>query len=192
MKLIVGLGNPGKDYAHTRHNAGWMAIDALAAAHGANWTKDTTRHAEIAKFLLGQETVILAKPTTFMNRSGETVKALLSYYKEIRPEDLLIVHDELDLAPGSFKFTPKAGAGGHNGIRSIFDTCATTDIPRLRLGIGRPTISGEPVDGWVLGKAQTETVNTATTKAVQALTSWITDGLARAMNQWNSVLPPTI
>lgn len=187
MKLIVGLGNPGTTYANTRHNAGWMALDAFAVRFHASWTKDIRRHAQLAKVILGEETVVLAKPTTYMNESGTTVKSLLSYYKDIKPEDVLIVHDELDLAPGILKFIPKAGSGGHNGIKSIFDTCQRTDFVRLRIGIGRPPIAGEPVDGWVLGKAQTQTIETATNKAPDALEQWITEGLARTMNRWNAI-----
>ncbi len=187
MKLIVGLGNPGPTYAETRHNAGWMALDTFAERFHANWTKDAKRHASIAKFMLGEETVVLAKPTTYMNESGMTVKALLTFYKDIKPADLLIVHDELDIAPGSFKFTPKAGSGGHNGIKSIFELSTTNDIARLRIGIGRPPMAGEPVDGWVLGKATQETVKTAKQLAVDALETWVTEGLSRAMNRWNAI-----
>ncbi|MCC7357609.1 aminoacyl-tRNA hydrolase [Candidatus Uhrbacteria bacterium] len=185
MKLIVGLGNPGMTYAQTRHNAGWMVLDALANRFHAGWTKDAKRFANIAKINLGEETVILAKPTTFMNKSGVSVKSLLSFYKNIKPNDLLIVHDELDILPGSFKFTPKAGSGGHNGIKSIFELY-TDDVARLRIGIGRPSIAGEPVDNWVLGNAQKETIETAKNSAVDALENWITEGLTRTMNRWNT------
>lgn len=186
MKLIVGLGNPGKQYALTRHNAGWLAVDELARLHHATWSEDTQRHSLVTKFLLGQETVLLAKPQTFMNGSGQAVHALLSYYKDIRPEDLIIVHDELDLAPGLLKISQKAGAGGHNGIKSIFEACQNTDIARIRIGIGRPPgPSGAAVDGWVLGNIEQPTKDIATGQAVQALEQWITEGLARTMNAWN-------
>lgn len=186
MKLIVGLGNPGKQYAFTRHNAGWLSIDRLAEVHHATWTEDKQRHAQVAKFLLGQETVLLAKPQTFMNDSGQALRALLAYYKDIKPEDLIIVHDELDVEPGALKISQKAGSGGHNGIKSLFEETQTTELPRLRIGIGRPPgKTGIAVDGWVLGGIEQATIDIATKQAVQALEQWIVEGLARTMNTWN-------
>jgi peptidyl-tRNA hydrolase, PTH1 family len=138
MKLIIGLGNPGNEYATSRHNAGFMVVETLA--DGATWASMPKLRADIAKiktsFFLGQ-TILLAKPTTFMNLSGEALRAISSYYK-IAPEDILVIHDEMDLSPGSLAFLAKGGPAGHNGIISIHEQMGRTDIARLRLGVGRP------------------------------------------------------
>ncbi len=191
MKLLIALGNPGKEYEKTRHNAGWLAIDKLAEDLNASWSDEKKRHAKIAKAMIGSETVVLAKPMTFMNLSGQALQSLRSFYKEVKPEDLLIVHDELDLEPGAMKFSERSGSGGHNGIKSIFETLGSKNteppiLPRLRIGIGRPPQAGAPVDGWVLGQISDESIKIAQGKAVEALKAWITDGLPRAMNTWNS------
>ena len=183
MKLIVGLGNPGKEYAASRHNAGFLVVEALA--DGATWTSMPKLHAEIAKiktsFFLGQ-TILLAKPTTFMNLSGESVRAVASYYK-VKPEDILIIQDEMDLAQATFAFLAKGGPAGHNGIMSIHEHMGRTDIARLRVGVGRPT---PPIakEDWVLGKMDDATL-AAIPRGSQAAKDWAAQGIAKAMTTWN-------
>lgn len=156
MKLIIGLGNPGKKYEGTRHNLGFVAVDTLAAEESGVWKTDAKRKAETCQVTIGHEKVILAKPTTFMNLSGEAATALLSFYK-LTPEDLLIVHDEMDLEPGRIQLKPAgSGPAGHNGVASIQEQLGTKQIARLRLGIGRPEHATQPTEDYVLGPLSTE------------------------------------
>jgi len=135
MKLIVGLGNPGGQYEGNRHNIGFMAIDAIARAHSI--TQFRTKHAgQLAEGTIGGEKVILLKPQTFMNRSGDSVQQVAKFYK-IEPADIIVLYDELDLAPGKVRVKIGGGNGGHNGLRSI-DPQIGLDYKRVRLGIGHP------------------------------------------------------
>ena len=182
MKLIVGLGNPGKAYENSRHNAGFLAVDAFAK--DAAWTEDAKRHAIVGKTTADGETVVLAKPTTFMNLSGEAVQALASYYK-IDPSDILVIQDEMDLPPGELRFSLDGNAAGHHGIESIYGLLGNDHekISRLRIGIGRPN-GPIPTEDWVLGTIDPATLETAE-RAADAVSDWITDGLEKAMNVWN-------
>lgn len=183
MKLIVGLGNPGKEYGGTRHNAGFLAVDALAERLGVPWSDDGKRKAEVAKALLGSKTTLLAKPTTFMNRSGEAVQALISFYK-IAPHDVLIVHDDMDLEPGRVQFKRDGGAAGHNGVQDILDRLGTDRVNRLRIGIGRPEPEQIPSEDWVLGKLSPEQSPNLLDIA-SAMRDWIEEGVEVASNRWN-------
>ena len=137
IKLIVGLGNPGREYEATRHNAGFWWVDELARAHGANFKTDNKFHGLVARAALhGHETHLL-KPQTFMNVSGRSVVALALFYK-ILPDQILVVHDELDLPPGSAKLKLGGGHGGHNGLKDIIAHLGTKEFWRLRIGIGHP------------------------------------------------------
>lgn len=182
MKLVIGLGNIGNEYKNTRHNAGFLAVDAVAASMNASWKNDNALHAELCKGTINGTSVILAKPTTFMNRSGDAAQAIASYYK-IGIGDILIVQDEMDIAPGALAFKFGGGAAGHNGITSIQERLATNDFARLRIGIGRPE-GQTPKEQWVLGKIDPATMET-TSRAAQAIEDWFTNGLAKAMNTWN-------
>ncbi|MFZ2804057.1 MAG: aminoacyl-tRNA hydrolase, partial [Patescibacteria group bacterium] len=176
MKLIVGLGNPGKEYEDTRHNAGFLAIDLLAGS--LPWTNDKAHKALITKAKTPHgETVMLAKPQTFMNLSGDAVQGLVSYYK-VAPAELLIVQDELDLEPGMLAFLGKGGDAGHNGIASIQERMARSDIARLRIGVGRP-VPPIKTEDWVLGKMDPQTHETIK-RAPAAMKSWVEEGLAKA------------
>ncbi len=182
MKLIVGLGNPGKEYEKARHNAGFLAVDALAKELDLGWSHDAKRNADIAKGSIGGTRVIFAKPTTFMNLSGDAVQALVSYIK-VKPDDILIVHDDMDFEPGKMAFKFGGGHSGHKGLASAIERLGTADVARLRIGIGHPT--KQTTEDWVLGKITKETMK-AVNRAPEAIQDWATQGLAKAMNSWNS------
>jgi PTH1 family peptidyl-tRNA hydrolase len=148
LKLIVGLGNPGRQYEKTRHNAGFLFIDGLAEELGATWSLEKRFQGMVAHFFQGDSKVWLLKPETFMNRSGQTVRKLAVYYK-IKPEEILVVHDELDFDPGIVKLKKTGGHAGHNGLRDIIAYLGGADFWRLRIGIGRPP-GRQPVADYVL------------------------------------------
>lgn len=150
IRIIVGLGNPGAEYTRTRHNAGFWFIDALAEAQGAHWGVEKKLQAETAKVAIGGQPVHLLKPTTFMNHSGRAVLAALQYWK-IKPEQCLIAHDELDLAPGVMRLKFDGGHGGQNGLRDTMAQLGHGKFHRLRVGIGHPGHK-DKVTPWVLGR----------------------------------------
>ena len=150
LRLIVGLGNPGPDYARTRHNAGFWWIDALADTLGVHFGVDSKLQAESAKGVIGGEQVLLLRPMTFMNHSGRAVAAALRYWK-IEPEQMLVAHDELDLQPGTARLKFDGGHGGQNGLRDIVALLGHGKFHRLRLGIGHPGHK-DKVTPWVLGR----------------------------------------
>ena len=137
MKLIVGLGNPGREYRETRHNVGFMIVDEIARRHGLSWAMAPSQvpDAFVTK-RYGTDPLLLAKPLTYMNRSGDAVATLARYY-DIAPADLLIVIDEAALPFGKLRARPRGSAGGHNGLKSIVERLGTQEFPRLRLGVGR-------------------------------------------------------
>jgi len=157
IRLIVGLGNPGAEYAATRHNAGFWLADALAADLHASFTQDKGFHAWVAKTRIAAQPLILAKPNTFMNRSGQAAGSLLSFYK-LAPHELLVLHDELDLLPGQVKLKQGGGHAGHNGLRDIQSALGSSDFWRLRIGIGHPRSLGlaQPVINFVLHPPRAE------------------------------------
>ena len=150
IKLLVGLGNPGPEYESTRHNAGFWWIDAVARALGAHLALERGFHGLVARASVQGRGVWLLQPQTFMNLSGRSVAALARFYK-IAPEEILVVHDELDLPPGQAKLKQGGGHAGHNGLRDIHAQLGSADYWRLRLGIGHPGAKSEVV-GWVLKK----------------------------------------
>ncbi|MFH1621325.1 MAG: aminoacyl-tRNA hydrolase [Patescibacteria group bacterium] len=182
MKLIVGLGNPGKEYEATRHNAGFLALDALAGKLEAKWKKDAKRQAETATTKIEGEKILLAKPQTYMNASGDAVLALANFYK-IQIKDILVVQDDLDLEPGTFKLTAQGNHAGHKGAASIQEKLGTSKICRLRLGVGHPK-DQTPVEDYVLRGIEKETSETITL-ASQITLDWIMIGTDQAMNKWN-------
>ena len=138
IRLIVGLGNPGPEYAQTRHNAGFWLVDNLAnSLPGARLQRESRFNGLLAKTVIAKQEVWLLEPQTFMNRSGQSVGALARFYK-IAPDEVLVVHDELDLAPGIVKMKKGGSSGGHNGLKDITAALGTQDYWRLRLGIGHP------------------------------------------------------
>ena len=150
LRLIVGLGNPGAEHARTRHNAGFWFADALAQASGARFGLESKLHGETAKVSIAGVPVLLLKPSTWMNLSGKSVMAALRYWK-IEPEDCLIAHDELDLAPGTARIKFDGGHGGQNGLRDTMQLLGHGRFHRLRIGIGHPG-DKDRVTPWVLGR----------------------------------------
>jgi PTH1 family peptidyl-tRNA hydrolase len=149
IKLVGGLGNPGPQYEKTRHNAGFIFLDHLASA-GAAWQSSAQFQGLVAECSVAGNKLLLLKPMTFMNKSGYSVGKMLRYYK-FKPEDMLVVHDELELAEGAAKLKRDGGHAGHNGLRDIIAHIDTRDFYRLRLGIGRPVTGGNIAD-YVLSK----------------------------------------
>jgi PTH1 family peptidyl-tRNA hydrolase len=186
--LVVGLGNPGKKYQQTRHNAGWHLLDEIAARH--NFQFDQTRSkGMIARGELAGVNVALVKPQTYMNLSGEAVGPIARFYK-IPPEKILVAFDDVDLPLATLRLRPKGGAGGHKGMRSIIQHLGINDFPRIRLGIDRPA-GRMPVEAYVLQKfsadewqAMTVTYN----RAVDAVGTVLSQGIDAAMNLFN--VPP--
>jgi len=186
MKLIVGLGNPGREYEHTRHNIGFRVVDKLAAQEGWKWNERRGR-AILASGNLGLEKVLLAKPITYMNLSGEAVGELARWYK-VQPEDMLIVYDELDLPVGKVRLRPSGSAAGHNGMKSIIHHLHTDAIPRLRVGIGHPTNSHIQGKDHVLGVPSTDEnilIARAEDRAIEAIRLLIAQGIGTTMNLVN-------
>ena len=139
MKLIIGLGNPGKNHEFTRHNAGFLCLDYLQKEWSCDvFQLDKKMSAEISEGQVGKHKILLVKPTTFMNASGTAISQLVHFYK-LEPEDIVVIHDDLDIAPGTFKVTSSSRAAGHNGVSDIIEKLGTQDFSRIRLGIGRPT-----------------------------------------------------
>jgi PTH1 family peptidyl-tRNA hydrolase len=157
LRLIVGLGNPGADYVDTRHNAGFWLIDEIAADQGLSFRFEKRFNAEECKFRAHGRDVFLQKPQTFMNRSGQSVAALARYYK-IAPEEILVIHDELDLPPGVNRIKQSGGHGGHNGLRDIINHLGNRDFFRIRVGIGHPGDSKQVVN-YVLHKPSVADMN---------------------------------
>lgn len=188
MQVIVGLGNPGNDYAATRHNAGAWFVEALARETGQPLRPEKKFQGLYAKTHWQGHDLHLLNPTTFMNRSGQSVKALCDFFK-IPPEQILIAHDELDLPPGTARFKKTGGHGGHNGLRDLISHLGTRDFPRLRLGIGHPGNSKQVVN-YVLsnaGKGERIAIDTAIDEAIRSLPDALSGDWGRAMNYLHSL-----
>ena len=187
MKLIVGLGNPGPEYRDTRHNVGFKVADALAE----RWrVADQWREkfdALQVKTMAGEEPVIVAKPLTFMNLSGQSVTAIAGFYK-IEPADIFVVTDDVALPLGRLRARRDGGAGGHNGLKSIIQSLATQAFPRMRVGVGRGDDRRDLADH-VLGRFEADerdTVSAAVLRAADATEVFLSDGIERVMNAFNA------
>ena len=191
IKLFVGLGNPGAEYDHTRHNAGFWWIDQLAALLKVQLLPDKNFHGWVAKANYQGHTLWLLKPVTFMNLSGKSVSALARFYK-IAPEHMLVAHDELDLVPGEAKLKLGGGHAGHNGLRDIHAQLGTDAYWRLRLGIGHPGVKSEVVH-WVLKKPAPEQrilIDTSIDRSLQALACLVSGEMEKAMQMVHTSKPP--
>ena len=183
MKLIVGLGNPGKEYEATRHNCGFRAIDLFADKAGLVIDKDGFKGL-YTSFKLEGESIILFKPQTFMNLSGTAVREIVNFYK-IDINDIVIVYDDMALAPGEIRLRVKGSSGGQKGMQNIIDNLGTDEIQRIRIGIGEPEY--DAVD-YVLGKPSKEEkakIDSALEKAAQAIKEYLVDSFVNAMNKYN-------
>jgi PTH1 family peptidyl-tRNA hydrolase len=150
MKAFIGLGNPGSPYQHTRHNMGFLVMDALAKHWDISFRKKTSLRAEVTERIVDGEKIFLCKPQTFMNASGDAVRELL-HQSSLTPQDLLVIYDDADLPFGDLRLKPSGSSAGHNGMQSVLEVFPrSTSVARLRVGIGRPAHPDTPLDVWVL------------------------------------------
>lgn len=186
MKALVGLGNPGPEYERTRHNVGFLALDEAARLLGVAGERRRFKGL-VMEGRLGGEKIVLFKPATYMNLSGEALVELMHWYK-LEPQDILVFSDDIDLAPGMMRLRMKGGAGTHNGWRSIIQMAASQDFPRARIGIGAPPPGWELKD-WVLSRWDTgenpEGLREAISLAAKAGVSFLKDGIQLTMNLYN-------
>ena len=186
MKMFAGLGNPGAEYAATRHNVGFMLADALAARWDAtSWR--TKQDALVAEARLGTEKILLVKPLTDMNESGRAVGPLLSWYK-LDPSDLIVAHDDMDLPVGTIRLRKKGSAGGHNGMKSILYHVQDENFPRVRIGVGHPVHGRDQVIRHVLSPfsgEDTQKIREVIEYLLPAVECIVTEGIEMAMNKYN-------
>ncbi len=190
MKAIIGLGNPGREYAGTRHNVGFDAVTALADKYDLK-IKDKKFKALVTDGIIEGQRIILVHPQTYMNLSGESVRAVVDYY-HLEPEEIIIVCDDINLDIGRLRIRKKGSAGGHNGLKNIISELGTDGFPRIRIGVG------EKPEGWdlakhVLGRFSEEddrVIRDILKEAVGALETWLSDGIDTAMNKYNSIGKP--
>ncbi|KAA1259043.1 Peptidyl-tRNA hydrolase [Rubripirellula obstinata] len=190
MKLIVGLGNPGKKYEQTRHNVGFDVVAKVAALTSASPSK-TRFEGEFAEAMIGSEKVVMLWPQTYMNASGQSVRKAIDFFK-LADQDLLVVCDDLDLPVGRLRFKKDGSAGGQKGIADTIRHLRSESFSRLKVGIGRPPAGWETAD-YVLGRfgnKEAETIETITTTAAKAVIDWVNLGVVEAMNHYNSVGKP--
>src|SRR4051812_17464121 len=182
--LVVGLGNPGREYARHRHNAGWMVVDELARRHGAAWKSKF--NGQLAEVRVDGHRVALLKPETYMNESGRSVGAAARFYK-LEPDAILVVHDEGDLDLGRLQARLGGGLAGHNGLRSIAQHLQTPDFMRLRIGVGRPGRGDpRPLAEYVLSDfAAADDADAIVSRAADAVESLDTEGLERTQQKFN-------
>ncbi len=183
--LIVGLGNPGREYERTRHNIGFRCVDALAATHGLTFAKRGAKSFAAEGTIAGKK-VILVKPTTYMNLSGEAVRPLMDFYK-LPPTHLMVIMDDMDIPLGTIRIREKGSAGGQKGLKSIMEHLGTQEVPRVRFGIGRPPGRMEP-SAYVLqpfGKDEEIFVIEGIDRVGKAIQTWLTDGINLMMTRHN-------
>lgn len=191
LHLIVGLGNPGADYAKTRHNAGFLAVERLAERWQAAWTYEKRFNARVTRAERDGVRVLLCEPQTYMNSSGEAVGPLLAFY-QLPPGRLLVVVDDADLPLGELRLRPRGSSGGHHGLESIEQHLGTRDFARLRIGIGRAAGTRE-ITGYVLGRfaaAEAAAADKVMTVASDQAECWLIAGIQKAMSQFNGSVEP--
>jgi peptidyl-tRNA hydrolase, PTH1 family len=187
MKLIVGLGNPGKNYENTRHNIGSAVVKALGKKHGVVLKRGLFGSSLSAKIRINGQLCLLAVPLSYMNLSGGAVKSLMAKHK-VDLNDLIVVHDELDLEAGKIKIKANGSSGGHNGLESVIGVLKNNEFCRLRLGIGRPGQKSADIAAYVLSafkKSEAASVSEVIEKACQALELWVEAGTQQSMNTIN-------
>ncbi|MEW8189763.1 MAG: aminoacyl-tRNA hydrolase [Candidatus Thiodiazotropha endolucinida] len=187
IKLIVGLGNPGPDHEETRHNAGFWFVDRLARQNNQPFRNELRHHGLVCKLNIAGKEIRLLKPITYMNRSGQAVSSLANYFR-ISPNEILVVHDELDLEPGQVRLKTGGGHAGHNGLRDIMSALGSRDFHRLRIGIDHPNDRNMVVN-YVLGrpsKSDREAIDGAIDDAIECLDEVIKGELSKVMNRLHS------
>ena len=192
VHLIVGLGNPGADYAKTRHNAGFLLVEKLAAKWKTDWSNERKFVARIAKSERGGKRALLCEPQTFMNLSGETVGALINFY-QLPLKQVLVAVDDADLPLGEIRLRKSGSSGGHHGLESIEQHLASREFARLRIGIGRKDGARE-ITNFVLGKfdlAENAVLEKVLVRASDQVECWLDNGIEKAMNQFNGVVDST-
>jgi PTH1 family peptidyl-tRNA hydrolase len=185
MKLIIGLGNPGRQYAQTRHNVGFIAVDELAHRHKVELDKEKF-NGLFGTGVINGEKVMLLKPLTYMNLSGEAVRPIMDYYS-IEVEDIVVIYDDLDLPVGKIRLRTKGSAGGQNGMKSIIQHIGTQEFKRIRIGIDRPR-NGMKISDYVLGRFTPEEVNdvvSAIKNTTDACEDWLKQSFIDVMNKYN-------
>lgn len=185
MKIVAGLGNPGAQYANTPHSVGFEVVDALAAAAGVAWDERRQFKCLMARVSIAGQPVLLVKPQTFMNLSGESVAPVVKYHNATAA-DLLVVHDDIDLPLGRMRIRKGGSCGGHNGVRNIIERIGTQDFARLKLGVGKDRSN---VVGFVLGKFHPDArkvMDLVVAEAAKAVSAVVSQGADRAMNAFNS------
>ncbi len=189
--LIAGLGNPGRNYAGTRHNAGFMVLDRLAKRLATVWEANRKFDAYLAKANRNGNIILLCKPQGYMNLSGQSVGPVAHFYR-VANERVMVVVDDIDLPLGIIRMRPHGGTGGHRGLESIGDSLGKNNFPRLRLGVGKPKAKRD-VSGFVLGRfaeSESNRFETVLGIAVEQLNCWLMKGLNRAMNDYNGDCSP--
>lgn len=192
MKLVAGLGNPGREYERTPHNAGFRAVDALAASLGASWKAEPKWNADVARARSGSLQIVLVKPKTFMNLSGDAIAPVASFFKA-KPEDVIVLVDDVNIDPGRIRIRPSGSAGGHNGLKSVAERLGTQTFPRVRIGVGMGHHPVSDLVARVLGRIESEdeaAVLAGERLAAEAALCVAEKGTEFAMNKYNG--PETV
>ena len=185
--LIVGLGNPGMQYSETRHNIGFMTVDKLAEENNFPFNKNKFE-AQMGEFSIGDKRILVIKPQTYMNNSGRSVEKVASFYK-IKPENIIVIQDDISLDVGKIRMRRKGSHGGHNGMRDIIELMGTDNIMRIKMGVGAKPHPDYDLASWVLGKfpkEQSENLASGIDRAVLAIREIVLRGIDSAMNKYNS------
>ena len=192
LYLIVGLGNPGGEYARTRHNAGFMVVDQLADVWKAGWNLEKKFNARVAKGEWSGRKVLLVEPQTFMNLSGETIGVLMNFYR-VPLAQMLVVADDADLPLGEIRLRGKGSSGGHHGLESIEQHVGSREFARLKVGIGRTVDGQREITGHVLGKfsaPENKLLEKVLHRSALQAECWVNEGLEKAMNRFNGAISP--
>ena len=188
--IIAGLGNPGAQYARTRHNIGFMAVEKLAEDWRLGWAAESKFKVRLARVDQDERRILICQPQTFMNASGEAVGALASFYR-VELQNLLVVRDDADLPLGTVRLRPEGSSGGHHGLESIQQHLGTTQFARLRLGIGRDDPASREITDYVLSQFRTdesELLGKVLTRACRQIECWLAEGILSAMNRFNGTI----